>query len=91
MHFVDDIDLVAAFAGREGDFIAQVAHIVDAGVRGRVYLDQDPESAFSLMAFAIGDRRCRVAGAGSSCVQLTAFASSRAMVVLPVPRGPLNR
>ena len=31
MHLVNDIDFVASFAGRKGDFVTQVAHIIHAG------------------------------------------------------------
>ena len=40
MHFVDDVDFVLPLAGREGDLVAQVAHVVDAGMGRRVDLDQ---------------------------------------------------
>ena len=40
VYFVDDVHLVLAFAGREVDLLAQVAHIIHAGVGGGVDLDQ---------------------------------------------------
>jgi hypothetical protein len=38
--FIDDIDFIAPFAGRKSDFLAQIADIIDSGVRRRVDLDQ---------------------------------------------------
>ena len=38
VHFVDDVDLVAPFGGREFHLLAQVPHLVDAAVRRRVDL-----------------------------------------------------
>ena len=45
MHFVDDVDLVAGFAGLETDFLAQLTDVVDAVVAGRVDFDQIKEAA----------------------------------------------
>ena len=45
MHFVDDVDLVAGFAGLETDFLAQLTDVVDAVVAGRVDFDQIEEAA----------------------------------------------
>ena len=37
---VDDVHLVATFTGPIGDLIAQIAHVVDAPIRGGVDLDE---------------------------------------------------
>ncbi len=44
VHFVDDVDLVAPLVGGEVDLIAQVAHVVHAGIGGGVDLDQVEEA-----------------------------------------------
>ncbi len=44
VHFVDDIDLVTPLVGGKVDLVAQVAHVVDAGVGGGVDLDQVQEA-----------------------------------------------
>src|SRR3989304_1176362 len=40
VHLVDEVDLVVAGAGREGDLLAQAADLVDAAVARRVQLDE---------------------------------------------------
>ena len=59
VHFVDDVDLVAPFGGRELHLLAQVAHLVDAAVRCRVDLE-DVERR------AIGDLLTIFTGAAGS-------------------------
>jgi hypothetical protein len=44
MHFIDNIDFIAALVGREIYLIAQVPHIFDAGVGSGVDLDQVQEA-----------------------------------------------
>ena len=56
VHFVDDVDLVAPFGGRELHLLAQVPHLVDAAVRRRVDL-KDVERR------AVGDLRAIFADA----------------------------
>src|SRR5690606_37332758 len=45
MDFVDDIDLVLTLTRRKGDLVTQVAHIIDAGIRRGVDLDQVEKTA----------------------------------------------
>ena len=45
MDFVDEVDLVLAGAGREGDLVAQAADLVDAAVAGGVELDEVDRAA----------------------------------------------
>jgi hypothetical protein len=40
VRLVNDVHAIAAFAGSVGDFVAQVANVVDAAVGGRVDLNQ---------------------------------------------------
>ncbi len=40
VHLVDDVDLVLPFAGRKGDLVTQLTHVVHASVGGGVDLDQ---------------------------------------------------
>jgi hypothetical protein len=68
--------------------VAQFADVVDAGVAGRVDLEhvQVPPARDGLAGIA------GAAGSPSTgASQLMALASSRATVVLPQPRGPVNR
>ena len=53
VHFVDDVNLEAALAGREIDLVAQIANVVDACVRSGINLDQVQEAPLSDCA-AIG-------------------------------------
>ena len=46
VHFIDDVDLVAAFAGAKAHLVAQFADVVDAVVRRRVDLDQVDHAPF---------------------------------------------
>jgi hypothetical protein len=46
VHFVDDVDLVAALAGAKAYLVAQFADVVDAVVRRRVDLDQVDHAPF---------------------------------------------
>ena len=75
VHFVDQVDLVLAGAGREGHLVAQAADLVDAAVAGRVQLDQVHRAA------GRGRRRrtrtrCR-ARRRARLVQFSALASRR--------------
>ena len=40
MHFIDDVNLIPSLVGREIDLIPQGAHIIHAGVRSCVDLDE---------------------------------------------------
>ena len=88
VHFVDDVDLVAALAGAKADLVAQFADIVDAVVGGSVDLDQVDHAPF-------GDGDAGGAllqgRSASGALQLSALARMRAELVLPVPRGPAKR
>jgi len=44
VHLVDDIDLIGALGGGKVDLLAQVAHVIDGGIRGGVDLDQVEEA-----------------------------------------------
>src|SRR5690606_32769444 len=46
MNFVDDVDLVLAFAGPKANLFAQFAHVVHTVVAGRVDLDQVDHAPF---------------------------------------------
>ena len=67
----------------------EVAHGVDAVVGGRVEL-VDVEERARLDGHARVAHAARLAVA-AGCSQLRALARMRAVDVLPVPRGPLNR
>jgi hypothetical protein len=88
VHFVDDVDLVAAARRRVGGVLQQLAHLVDLGVGRGVDLDEVHEAAaVDFLAGAAG-------AAGWSVMpvsQLSALARMRARVVLPTPRVPVNR
>ena len=88
VRLVDDVDLVAALGGLQHRALADLAHLVDAPLRGGVHLD-DVERG------AVGDRpRDRVVGSKSAFGPPSAFsalARMRAIDVLPVPRGPAKR
>ena len=89
VNLVDDVDLVATAGGRELRLLTQQPHVVDAAVRGRVHFQQIDERAGGNVAWQWSQ-----AAQGSGCTpsrQLTALASRRAAVVLPVPRSPENR
>ena len=64
---VDDVDLEAAVDRREGDLVAQVAHVVDAAVGGGVHLDDVEGRAVgdgdAVAADAAGRGRRAVTGA----------------------------
>ena len=78
MHFIDNIDFVLPQVGREVDLIAQVAHIIDAGVGSCIDFDQIQEASLvdslamvTLVARSFGslfsqavDRFCQQAGRG---------------------------
>ena len=88
---VDDVDLVAGRRRRVERPLAQVAGVVDSAVAGRVDLD-DVEAAGAAagqVLAGLGSRR--TASAVGPCSQLRQRARMRALVVLPQPRGPLNR
>ena len=55
VHLVDDVDLVASFGGRELHLLAQVAHLVDAAVRGRVDLEDVERRAVGDLRAALAD------------------------------------
>ena len=63
VHFVDEVDLVAAAGRRVLHVVEQLARIIDLGARGRVDLDQIDEAAgidlAAAGAFAAGRRRSR--------------------------------
>jgi len=46
VHFIYNVDFVTALAGGKGDLLSQLAHVVNAGVAGCVYLNQVEEAAF---------------------------------------------
>ena len=46
MHFVENVDLVARRNRRVADGLVNLAHVVDAIVRGRVHLDYIEVAAF---------------------------------------------
>jgi hypothetical protein len=64
MHLVDDVDLVAAGGGRVLGVLDHLAHVVDAGVGGRVDLDQIDETA----AVDLPAGRTDAAGSGHAAV-----------------------
>ena len=95
--FVDEVDLVRQRAAHRhvvGVF-AQVANVVDAAVAGAVHLDQIERAASHRTALHDGHSLHGSPGLSSRSAaffsQLMAFANRRAVVVLPVPRGPENR
>jgi hypothetical protein len=45
MHLVNDVHLVLALVGRKSDALTQLAHVIDAGVRRGIDLDQVEEAA----------------------------------------------
>ena len=89
MRFVNDVELGLQLLRRVFDALAQIANIIDAAIAGGVDLDH--------IGGGVGGDREQFAQAlqgrfmTSSARQLTAFASNRAVVVLPVPRGPQKR
>ena len=87
---VDDVDLPAA---RRPDAqvhaLDELPHRVDAVVRRRVELDEVEEGA-GRHGLAVLAHAARLA-VGAEVRQLSARARRRAVVVLPVPRGPENR
>ncbi len=40
MHFINDVDFKASLIGRKIDLIAQISHIIHAGVGGRIDFNQ---------------------------------------------------
>jgi len=44
VYFVDNVDLVVSFARRKRDLVAQIAHVVHAGMRGPRRFRSSPES-----------------------------------------------
>ena len=89
VHFVDQVDLVAADRRRVARVVEDLAHVVDAGVRRGVELEQVDEAAGV-------DRRVHAAQtphgvAVTPVTQLRLLARMRAIVVLPTPRVPVSR
>ena len=89
VRLVDDVDLVAAFCGLEHRALADLAHLVDAALRGGVHLDDVERRAVRDRARDAGGRV--EVGADGPPSAFSAFARMRAIDVLPVPRGPAKR
>ena len=88
VHFVDQVDLVAADGRRVARVVENLAHVVDAGVRRGIELEQIDEAA----RVDVDARRADAAGvAVTPLTQLRLLARMRAMVVLPTPRVPVSR
>ena len=86
VRFVDDEDLVAVARGPVADVLAQLAHLVDAAVGGRV--DFDHVHACRRRRSPGSWRTRRRASAVGPSTQFRQRARMRATVVLPVPRWP---
>ena len=86
--FVDQVDLVAPRRRRVARVVEDLAHVVDAGVRRRVELQQVDEPA----GVDVGARGQMPQGVAVTPVaQLRLLARMRAIVVLPTPRVPVSR
>ena len=90
VRFVDDVDLGAKLGGRVADALPEIPDVVDAAVAGGVDLD-DVRRGAGIDGHGSSRMRCRGAGSGRRARQLIALASTRAVVVFPVPRGPQKR
>jgi hypothetical protein len=85
VRFVDDEDLVAVARGAVADVLAQLAHLVDAAVRGGV--DLDDVHALPAVISRQEEHTPQGVTVGPS-TQFRQRARMRAIVVLPVPRWP---
>jgi len=75
-------------SGRCATGLHQVAHLIDLGVRGAVDFENVESRALAdLLAVGAGVARLR----RRALLAVEALASSRAVVVLPTPRGPVKR
>ena len=91
VHFVDQVHLVRR-RGTEAQVhaLGEVAHRLDTVVRRGVELEEIEEAAVG-DTDAVGAHTARVTVGACAARQLSALASRRAIVVLPVPRGPEKR
>ena len=87
VHLVDDVDLVAAAGRRVLDVLAQGADLLDAAVGGGVDLDDVHRRAGRSGSTGHAPQASVAVRSGHA----SALARSRAVVVLPMPRGPAKR
>ena len=92
--FVEDVDLVARRGRPERDALMQLAHVVDAGMRGGVELDHVDAIGPRCSRGRTGRRR-RAPASARRCRRVRCSSAPRAMiravVVLPTPRMPVSR
>jgi hypothetical protein len=86
---IDDVNLVAAVGRHVLDVFAQLTHLVDTVVRRTIDLEYIRRRLPAVISTQ--ERQALQGVAVGPCSQFMAFASMRAMVVFPVPRGPENR
>jgi hypothetical protein len=92
VRLVENVDLVPVARGGVAGRVAQFANLVDAAVGGRVDLDHVDGVALANLDAGVADAAWLRGGALASCPisvrQFSAWATMRAMVVLPMPRWP---
>ena len=89
--FVDDVDLAPPARRRVACVLAERPHLVDPAVRGAVDLEHVERAARRHLAAGLALRRRARRRRRAAPSQFRPIARSRAVVVLPTPRGPAKR